>query len=100
MAPDRRVVRVTQAFFDQLDQQLGPARGDAGEPSATDFLVMDLPVIVDRFATGFDDLPEAVSGVSAVRALVLPGKLVRALVAYGVLADDPSIEVVAIDLDP
>ena len=54
---------VTPAFFEQLDQQLLQDRGGAGAPSATDFLVLDLPVIVERFATAFDDLPEAVEGV-------------------------------------
>ena len=39
MAADRRVVRVSQAFFDQLDEQLPPERGPEGEPSATDFVV-------------------------------------------------------------
>jgi len=33
----RRIVRVTDAFFEQLDRYLGPDRGDGGEPSATDF---------------------------------------------------------------
>lgn len=63
MAADRRVVRVSPAFFDDLDRQLGPNRGDKGEPSATDFLVIDLPVFVERFATGFETLPEVVAGV-------------------------------------
>ena len=39
---DRRVVRVSTDFFDQLDSQLGAERGPAGEPSATDFIVFDL----------------------------------------------------------
>lgn len=30
----RREVRVTDAFFEDLDRQLGPERGDAGEPGA------------------------------------------------------------------
>ena len=70
MAADRRVVRVSTAFFDRLDGQLEADRGSAGEPSATDFLVIDLPPIVDRFATDFEALPEVVKGVAAARVLV------------------------------
>lgn len=68
MATDRRVVRVSQAFFEQLDEQLGSDRGSHGEPSVTDFLVLDLPTIVDRFATDFDALPAAVQGVPGALA--------------------------------
>jgi len=52
---DRREVRVASTFFDELDLRLGPERGPDGEPSATDFLVMDLPAIVERFAADFVD---------------------------------------------
>jgi hypothetical protein len=79
MAVDRRVVRVSTAFFDQLDAQLAADRGSAGEPSATDFLVIDLPPIVHRFATDFETLPEVVKGVPAARVLVATGRLVRAV---------------------
>jgi hypothetical protein len=66
----RRVVRVSTDFFAQLDSQLGALRGPAGEPSATDFIVVDLPTIVERFAMHFDDLPEAVEGVPGLRVVV------------------------------
>jgi hypothetical protein len=48
----RRRVRVAESFFEQLDELLPSDRGPNGEPSATDFLVIDLPSIVDTFATG------------------------------------------------
>lgn len=60
---DRREVRVANSFFEELDSQLGPERGPNGEPSATDFIVIDLPRIIDEFARRFDELPEAVAGV-------------------------------------
>lgn len=47
MEADRRVVRVASAFFEDLERQLGPDRGEDGEPSVTDFLVIDLPTFVD-----------------------------------------------------
>jgi hypothetical protein len=36
----------TDAFFEQLDRQLGPNGGPDGQPSATDFLVIELPAAV------------------------------------------------------
>ena len=54
MTDGRRTVRVTDEFFSQLDDNLGSERGSNGEPSVTDFLVFDLPNVVERFATGFD----------------------------------------------
>jgi hypothetical protein len=98
MATDRRVVRVAPTFFEQLDQHLGPDRGPNGEPSATDFLVLDLPTIVDAFATGFDDLPEAIEGTPAARVLIGAGRLARAFAVYGLLFDDGSIDLIGVDI--
>ena len=99
MAADRRVVRVSPAFFEQLDEQLGSVRGDAGQPSATDFLVIDLPAIVERFATDFEGLPEFVEGVGVARVLVATGRLVRAVAVYGLLVADDSVELIGIEFD-
>lgn len=99
MSPGRRTVRVTDAFFRQLDEQLGQDRGPSGQPSATDFLVIELPAVVDRFATGFDALPEIIEGLSAGRMLIVPGLLVRAFAVYGLLLADGSIEIIGVELD-
>ena len=99
MGADRRVVRVSTALFDQLDRQLGSGRGNTGEPSATDFLVIDLPVIVERFATDFEALPEAVEGVPAARVMVAAGRLVRAVAVYGLLAADDSVDLIGVEID-
>lgn len=96
----RRQVRVTAAFFDQLDKQFGTERGPGGEPSVTDFIVMELPAIVERFAERFDELPEAVVGVGSVRALVAPGVLVDVFVVYGLLADDGVVDLMAVSFEP
>jgi hypothetical protein len=84
----RRIVRASPAFFEDLDRQLGPDRGPHGEPSATDFLVIEVPAIVERFATGFETLPEAVEGVEEARMVIGTGRLVRAFAAYGLLMSD------------
>ncbi len=95
----RREVRVTESFFDELDTQLGNQRGRVGEPSATDFIVVDLPRIVDEFAARFDDLPEAIPGVSAARMLIGTGSLVKAYVVHGIETSIGIIELVGVELD-
>jgi hypothetical protein len=96
---DRRIVRVTEAFFAQLDEQLGPDRGAGGQPSATDFLVLDLPTVVERFATEFESLPEVADGFSAARFIIAPGVLVRAFAVYGLLLAGGSIDIIGLELD-
>ena len=54
MTAQRRNVRATTTFFEDLDAQLGPERGPHGEPSAHDFQVFELLRIVEVFATRFD----------------------------------------------
>ena len=97
---ERRRVRVTAGFFDQLDSQLGADRGPHGEPSATDFVALELPAIIDRFAEGFDDLPEIEPGVGSARMLIAAGVLVGAVVVYGLLADDDVIDLIGVSIDP
>lgn len=50
MSAERRVVRPTAGFFDDLDRQLGPERGPSGEPSTNDFQVFELFRIIDLLA--------------------------------------------------
>ncbi len=47
---DRRQVRVTEQFFDRLDELLPGQRSATGTPSATDFLLHDMPRIIDLLA--------------------------------------------------
>lgn len=100
MAAERRTVRVSPAAFDQLDAQLRQERGPAAQPSVADFIVLELPAVIERFATGFDDLPEIIEGTPSGRMLIAPGLLVNAYVVYGVLLDDGAIEIVGISIDP
>ncbi|WP_436794656.1 hypothetical protein [Actinospongicola halichondriae] len=99
MAAERRTVRVSPAAFDQLDTHLPQDRGPLGEASVGDFIVLELPAVVERLASGFDHLPEIIEGTSGGRMLIAPGLLVRASVVYGVLLDDDTIEVVGISID-
>ena len=95
----RREVRVSDAFFQQLDAQLGSSRGPAGEPSATDYLVIELPAIVERFSVAFEELPRMVEGVPAGRMLITTGLLVRASVVYGLDVGDGVVELIGVELD-
>lgn len=51
--PERQV-RFTHSFFDQLDVLLPAERGADGSPSATDFLLYELPRIRDLLAADFE----------------------------------------------
>ncbi len=96
---NRREVRVADSFFARLDEQLGNERGADGKPSATDFIVIDLPTVVEQFAVGFDDLAEAIPGVPSLRMFVGTGALVHAYVVQGIQISGDIIELVAIDIE-
>ena len=68
----RRPVKVGDPFFELLDQQLGSERGLNGEPTATDFLLADLPPI----ATAFDELIMPIPDRPDYRAALSTGILV------------------------
>ena len=99
MSSERRTVSVSHAVFEELDRVLGAERGPNGEPSANDFLTIDLLPIVDAFATRFDTFPEAVLGRADYRMLIGSGALVRGFVVFGQLVPDGSIELLHIRLD-
>jgi hypothetical protein len=73
---EARPVRATPSFFEDLDRQIPSERGPAGEPS-TNFQVFETDRIVDRFATGLDDLPELIPGRSDYRILISAGMMAR-----------------------
>jgi hypothetical protein len=96
---NRRPVRVDSQFFTELDAQLGESRGPNGEPSASDFLLLDLPSIADAFAERFDQLPAMYPDREDYRYLVTTGRLVAAAVVVGQLVADRSVVLFAIDID-
>jgi hypothetical protein len=96
---ERLVVRATPSFFVDLDRQLGPERGENGEPSANDFQAFELLEIVEQFATDFWNLPELIPGRNDYRVLIGTGFLVRAFSVVGQLAPDGAVEVISLDLD-
>ncbi len=95
----RRTVRVDPQFFTELDAQLGEARGPNGEPSASDFLLIELPTIADTFAERFDELLRLYPERNDYRYLVAGGRLVYAVVVVGQLIDDDLISLFGIEID-
>ena len=99
MSGERRTVRTTPSFFEDLDGQLRSERGPHGEPSVHDFQVFELLRIVERFATGFDDLDELIAGRPEYRVLMTAGVLVPRISVVGQLAADGAVELVELDID-
>ncbi len=96
---ERREVRVSEEFFVRLDEQLGVGRGPNGEPSASDFIVIELPALVEEFSAAFTDLPEAIAGVSSVRMFIGSGALARAFVVQGLETSAGFVELVGVDIE-
>lgn len=95
----RRTVRVDQQFFAELDAQLGETRGPNGEPSASDFLLIELPTIAETFGERFDELLRLYPERDDYRYLVAGGRLVYAVVVVGQLVDDDTISLFGIEID-
>lgn len=96
---ERRTVRATSAFFDDLDSQLDTERGENGEPSTNDFQTFELLEIVEAFAAGFDGLPELIPGRPEYRVLMGTGRIVRGYVVVGQLAADGAVELISLEID-
>jgi len=60
---------------------------------------MELPKVVERFATGFDELPEVIEDIRGARMLITEVLLVRAYVVYGILTTENVVELVAISVE-
>ena len=99
MSLERRTVRATLRFFQDLDRQLPSERGRNGEPSTNDFQVLDLLRIVDTFALEWDTFPELIHGRSQYRILLATGNVVPRFSVIGQLALDGAIELAQLDID-
>ncbi len=55
--------------------------------------------IIEKFATGFDDLPALIPGREDYRVLISTGLLLSAYSVVGQLAADGAVELVALELD-
>jgi len=91
----RRLVRTTVQFWASLDVAM-PAEW---QPSWHDFAAVDLPDIVERLATGWDDLPVLIPGRGDYRILIGAGRVVASYAVEAQLARDGSVEMVGVDID-
>lgn len=60
---------------------------------------MEVPNIVERFATDFDGMLELADELPGGRVLITPGYLVGAVAVYGLLMTDDSIDLVGITIE-
>ncbi len=95
----RRIVRVTQEFFDRLDDLLPDDRSATGTPSTTDFLAHDLPSVIDALATDYERVTTTVPGIEGVRVLVTSGMLVQYMAVYTQTDDQGNVLIVFLDVE-
>jgi hypothetical protein len=95
----RRRVRVSESFFEQVDRWFPAERRPDGGPSAADFVVVELPAIVEVFALQFDELLVLDEAIPSVRTLVGTGLLVSAFAAHGVLLTDGAVELIGLTVE-
>ncbi len=96
---NRRVVRFTELFFANLDEQLPAERSVNGRPSVTDFIVFDIPTLRDRLAEDLEGCTTTIPPGHNVRAYIGHGSLVSYFIAYVILRADDVVEVVDIDVE-
>jgi hypothetical protein len=95
----RRVVRVAPSFFDRLDQLFPEERSGDGAPSATDFLLHDLPNIIDALASNFIGRTAPLQGREPIRVYLTGSILVSFAAIYAAESADSSVDLLWIDID-
>jgi len=93
-----RPIRVHPLFFETLDELLPEARGADGTPSASDFLRIDLPPILDALAADFEGCTTPDPGLSKARAYTTWGVVVGPVAVYAEVSDDGAVEVLLLVL--
>lgn len=91
---ERRRVRVSQTFFDRLDELLPEGREGEGSPSSADFLLHDMPAVIDRLALAYEASTAALEDGFDVRVLITAGVLVDFMAVYVTLASDGDVEII------
>ena len=96
---ERRQVRVASSFFDRLDELLPDERSPSGVPSTADFLLHELPPLIDLLALDYEGTTLEVKDVPGVRVMIAAGVLVARLALYAVLAGDGAVEIIYLEID-
>lgn len=95
--PDR-IIRFLESFFDDLDSQLPAERSADGEPSATDFLLYELPRLRDQLASDFDGNTLALPGLAPLRMMIGAGTLVHSVAIYAYIDANDDVAAIALDI--
>jgi hypothetical protein len=95
----RRVVRVAPTFFERLDELLPEERSAAGVPSATDFLLHEIPPLIDRLAYDYERATFEAPDAPELRVMIAFGHLIPQMVIYTELASDGAVEIVWLQFD-
>ena len=95
----RRLVRVTDQFFDRLDQLLPAERKADGTPSTHDFLLHDMPTVIEKLATDLERWTTPAPHDARARVLIRAGSVVPFVMVYAELLEDGSVEVFYLDID-
>lgn len=90
---------LTDQFFDRLDEHLPLERTGDGGPSSSEFLLHDLPNVIDAMADDFEGATISSGFDESTRVLVAPGLLARSFVVYAALTVDDIVEVFYLDVD-
>jgi hypothetical protein len=95
----RRDVRPTRGFYEDLYRHFPLERGTRGEPSRVDFELCELPRLFRDVADQWDDLFQPIVGRPDYRIFISVGVLVAALSVDPQLAQDGVIELLSLDVD-
>lgn len=100
MTPDnQRQTAVNERLFDRLDQLLPAQRSASGTPSTTDFFLHEMPTIIDRLASVFEEATIPAVPGSDVRVFLTIGVFVADVAVYVAESPDGSIEILWLDID-
>ncbi len=95
----RRQVRVAASFFDRLDEVSPEERSPTGVSSTADFLLHEMPPLIDLLALDYEAATLEVRYVPEVRVLIATGVLVAHVALYVVLGDDDAVEIIYLEID-
>ncbi len=95
---ERRRVRVVQTFFDRLDELLADERGVDGAPSSADFLLHDMPAVIDRLAESYESSTVPIAAGSEIRVLITSGHLVEFMAVYTLLDADGVVQIIYLEI--
>ncbi len=95
-----RKVKVSSNAFDKLDVLL-PVKlpGFPEEFTVQDFIDLELPEIINKFATEFDDLPASETQLPRYRYAIFAGLIIPKIVAFGFLHANNEISVLDLELN-